>query len=77
MAKNYNPPPKMNEHAGVQMLNDKQRKVEAKMIRIDAMRFTIEVMSKDTEIKDMTKIIDEARKVENYLEYGTTPVKGK
>tara|TARA_R100000005_G_scaffold95395_1_gene76715 strand:- start:2174 stop:2401 length:228 start_codon:yes stop_codon:yes gene_type:complete len=75
MAKNYNPPPKINEHAGVQMLNDKQRKVEAKMIRIDAMRFTIEVMSKESASKDMNKILAEAKKVENYLEYGTVPTK--
>jgi hypothetical protein len=75
MAKNYNPPPKINEHAGVQMLNDKQRKVEAKMIRIDAMRFTIEVMSKESVSKDMNKILTEAKKVENYLEYGTVPTK--
>lgn len=75
MAKNFNPPPKINEHAGVQMLNDKQRKVEAKMIRIDAMRFTIEVMSKESASKDMNKILTEAKKVENYLEYGTVPTK--
>ena len=75
MAKNYNPPPKINEHAGVQMLNDKKRKVEAKMIRIDAMRFTIEVMSKESASKDMNKILTEAKKVENYLEYGTVPTK--
>jgi|TARA_R100000231_G_scaffold28230_1_gene25063 hypothetical protein len=76
MAKNYNPPPKINEHAGVQLLNDKQRKVEAKMIRIDAMRFTIESLAKDS-VSDMNNIINEAKKVADYLEYGTVPVKKK
>ena len=62
MAKNFNPPPKINEHAGVQMLNDKQRQTEGKMIRIDAMRFALEVMSEQE--KDLTNIILEAKKIE-------------
>tara|TARA_R110002012_G_scaffold270310_1_gene454724 strand:+ start:1059 stop:1286 length:228 start_codon:yes stop_codon:yes gene_type:complete len=75
MAKNFNPPPKINEHAGVQMLNDKQRKTEGKMIRIDAMRFALEVMSEQE--KDLTNIILEAKKIESYIEYGTIPAKKK
>ena len=75
MAKNFNPPPKINEHAGVQMLNDKQRKTEGKMIRIDAMRFALEVMSEQE--KDLTNIILEAKKIESYIEFGTIPVKKK
>tara|TARA_R100001594_G_scaffold65550_1_gene99724 strand:- start:109 stop:336 length:228 start_codon:yes stop_codon:yes gene_type:complete len=70
MAKNYNPPPKINQHADIQMLNDRQRKTEAKMIRVDAIKFTIEVVGND---KDMSKIISEAKKVEDYIEYGTVP----
>ena len=75
MSKNYNTPPKINEHAGVQMLNDKQRKTEGKMIRIDAMRFALEVMSEQE--KDLTNIILEAKKIESYIEYGTIPTKKK
>ena len=71
MAKNYNLPPKINQHADIQMLNDRQRKTEAKMIRVDAIKFTIEVVGKD---KDMSKIISEAKKVEDYIEYGTVPM---
>ena len=71
MAKNYNPPPKINQHADIQMLNDRQRKTEAKMIRVDAIKFTIEVVGND---KDMSKIISEAKKVEDYIEYGTVPM---
>ena len=46
------------------------------MIRIDAMRFTIESLSKDS-VSDMNNHIREAKKVADYLEYGTIPVKKK
>ena len=45
MAKNYNPPPTINEHAGVKLLNDQKKQTESKMIRVDAVRFALEVMS--------------------------------
>jgi len=73
MAKNYNPPPKINEHAGVQMINDKKRQTEGKMIRVDAVRFVLEVMSEQE--KDLVNILIEAKKVEDYIEYGTIPLK--
>ena len=75
MAKNYNPPPTINEHAGVKLLDDKQRKTESKMIRIDAMRFALEVMSEQE--KDLTNILIEAKKIEDYIEYGSLPFKKK
>jgi len=71
MAKNYNPPPKINEHAGVQLLNDQKKQTESKMIRVDAVRYALEVMSeKET---GLTNILIEAKKIENYIEYGTIP----
>lgn len=72
MAKNYNPPPKINEHAGVQLLNDKQRKTEGKMIRVDAIRMAIEVMSEKED--NLDSIITEAAKIERFIEYGSVPV---
>tara|TARA_R100000008_G_scaffold76798_1_gene56863 strand:- start:1607 stop:1834 length:228 start_codon:yes stop_codon:yes gene_type:complete len=75
MAKKYNPPPSMSDHAGVQLMNDKQQKQERRMIRLEAMKFAVAVMSEKE--KDFNKIIDEAKKIEDYIEYGSTPVKSK
>jgi len=73
MAKNYNPPPKINEHAGVKLLDDKKRQAESKMIRVDSIRMAIEVMREEE--KDLTNIITEAKKIEDYIEYGSVPMK--
>ncbi len=73
MAKNYNPPPKINEHAGVKLLDDKKRQTESKMIRVDSIRMAIEVMREEE--KDLTNIITEAKKIEDYIEYGSVPMK--
>tara|TARA_Y100001963_G_C6489168_1_gene312628 strand:+ start:319 stop:555 length:237 start_codon:yes stop_codon:yes gene_type:complete len=73
MAKNYNPPPKINEHAGIKLLDDKKRQTEGKMIRVDAIRMAIEVMSSKEDGLD--NIINEAKKIENFIEYGQVPAK--
>lgn len=73
MAKNYNPPPKINEHAGIKLLDDKKRQTEGKMIRVDAIRMSIEVMKEHE--KNLDNIINEAKKIESFIEYGQVPTK--
>lgn len=74
MAKNYNPPPAINPET-VRIMGDAKKKEAEMLIRIDSMRFALEVM-KESETS-LDNIIAEAAKIERFIEFGSVPPKLK
>ena len=74
MAKNYNPPPSINPET-VRLMGDAKKKEAEMLVRIDAIRFALEVM-KESE-NNLDAIIAEAAKIERFIEFGSVPPKKK
>jgi|TARA_R100000482_G_C4989333_1_gene86693 hypothetical protein len=74
MAKNYNPPPSINPET-VRLMGDAKKKEAEMLVRIDAIRFALEVM-KESE-NNLDGIIAEAAKIERFIEFGSVPPKKK
>ena len=74
MAKNYNPPPSINPET-VRLMGDAKKKEAEMLVRIDAIRFALEVM-KESE-NNLDGIIAEAAKIERFIEFGSVPPKLK
>tara|TARA_Y100000401_G_scaffold10291_1_gene7021 strand:+ start:1747 stop:1974 length:228 start_codon:yes stop_codon:yes gene_type:complete len=74
MAKNYNPPPSINPET-VRLMGDAKKKEAEMLVRIDAIRFALEVM-KESE-NNLDGIIAEAAKIERFIEFGSVPPKMK
>tara|TARA_R110001592_G_scaffold108024_2_gene302168 strand:+ start:11612 stop:11836 length:225 start_codon:yes stop_codon:yes gene_type:complete len=70
----YNPPPSINNETA-RLLGDAKKKESEMLIRIDSMRFALEVM-KESE-NDLDNIITEAAKIERFIEFGSVPPKIK
>ena len=74
MAKNYNPPPSINPEK-VRLMGDAKKKEAEMLVRIDAIRFALEVM-KESE-NNLDGIIAEAAKIERFFEFVSVPPKLK
>jgi len=74
MAKNYNPPPSINPET-VRLMGDAKKKEAEMLIRIDSMRFALQAMSEKQD--NLDAIINEAAKVERFIEFGSVPPKKK
>ena len=74
MAKNYNPPPSINPET-VRLMGDAKKKEAEMLVRIDSIRFALEVM-KESE-NNLDGIIAEAAKIERFIEFGSVPPKKK
>ena len=70
MAKNYNPPPQINPET-VRLMGDVKKKEAEMLIRIDSMRFALQVMAEKE--NNLDNIISEAAKIERFIEFGTVP----
>jgi hypothetical protein len=73
MSKNYQPPKQINQES-LRLLNDSKKKEAEMLVRIDAMRFALQVMSEKEDGLDA--IITEAAKIERFIEFGSVPPKG-
>ena len=74
MAKNYNPTPSINPET-LRLMGDAKKKEAEMLVRIDAIRFALEVM-KESE-NNLDSIIAEAAKIERFIEFGSVPPKLK
>ena len=70
MAKNYNPPPQINPET-VRLMGDAKKKDAEMLVRIDAMRFALQVMGEKED--NLDNIISEAKKIERFIEFGSVP----
>ena len=70
MAKNYNQPPQINPET-VRLMGDAKKKEAEMLVRIDAMRFALQVMAEKED--NLDNIISEAKKIERFIEFGSVP----
>jgi len=71
---NYQPPKLANPEA-VRLLGDAKKKEAEMLIRIDAVRFALQVMAEKED--NLDSIIAEAAKIERFIEFGSVPPKLK
>jgi len=71
---NYQPPKLANPEA-VRLLGDAKKKEAEMLIRIDAVRFALQVMAEKED--NLDGILNEAKKIEKFIEFGSTPQKTK